>query len=405
MRIRAKIPVRINGIKKQLETEDISEGGCLISGIPCQLKQGQKVSLSFQFEEREIKLNGTIRYYQDGKVEIKFDRLLKGVLLLVLSLKNLVDSTLAFAQEIRKLSRERAKGVAHGVAGFFSFLKTAIFLFFLGSMLFAVLQHETTQIKRKEIAGQIERKRGTKVITLQVKRKEKEIIRQIERKRGTKVITLIHGEESESLGIPIRQHLEIEDAEAILRIIRTLPPEKPIDLILHTPGGDSLPAYQIARALKEHRGKVTVFIPYYAMSSGTLIALAADQIVMDKNAVLGPVDPQLAAGRNVVPAASVIKIPQHKDWNSISDQTVVLFDQAQKSIQQVKNMVGCLLRGRKKSFVQKVTDRLVAGATTHDFPLFFRDAKELGLNVSTAMPEEVYRLMDLFNTGSKAASH
>jgi len=38
---------------------------------------------------------------------------------------------------------------------------------------------------------------------------------------------------------------------------------------------------------------VTVFVPHYAMSGGTLIALTADEIVMDPNAVLGPVDPQI----------------------------------------------------------------------------------------------------------------
>jgi len=379
MRIKARIPVRINGIKKQLETEDVSEGGCLIAGIPCQLKQGEKVSLTFQFEGREIKLNGTVRHFQDGRAGIEFDRPLKGVLLSVLSLRNSVDSAVAFAQEIRRLGRERAKSAAQKIAGFFSFAKSTILLFFLCSMLISVLQHETVQMKRKQI------------------------IHQIEKKRGSKVITLIHRQESVNfLGIPIKQYLKIEDAEAVLRIIRSVPPEKPIDLILHTPGGILLPAYQIARALKEHRGKVTVFIPHYAMSGGTLIALAADQIVMDRNAVLGPVDPQLVSGKTVMPAVSVIKIPEHKDWNSISDQTVVLFDQAQKSIQQVKDMVSYLLSGKKKSFVKKVTDRLVAGVTTHDFPVFFEEAKKLGLPVSTRMPEEVYRLMSLFRTGSKA---
>jgi ClpP class serine protease len=63
-------------------------------------------------------------------------------------------------------------------------------------------------------------------------------------------------------------------------------------MILHTPGGLVLAAEQIAKALVEHKGKVTVFVPHYAMSGGTLIALAADQIVMDSNAVLGPIDPR-----------------------------------------------------------------------------------------------------------------
>jgi ClpP class serine protease len=54
-----------------------------------------------------------------------------------------------------------------------------------------------------------------------------------------------------------------------------------------------LAALQIAWAIREHEGKVTVIVPHYAMSGGTLIAPSADEIVMSKHAVLGPIDPQL----------------------------------------------------------------------------------------------------------------
>lgn len=64
-----------------------------------------------------------------------------------------------------------------------------------------------------------------------------------------------------------------------------------------------LAAEQIARALIRREGKVTCFIPHYAMSGGTLVALAADEIVIDKNAVMGPIDPQLGG----YPAISILK--------------------------------------------------------------------------------------------------
>src|SRR5262245_5659028 len=116
---------------------------------------------------------------------------------------------------------------------------------------------------------------------------------QLERDRQSRVIAIIQREEGASLfGVPVQQSIDIDDSEAVLRAIRFTPPEQPIDIILHTPGGLVLAAEQIAKALVEHQGKVTVFVPHYAMSGGTLIALAADEIVMDPNAVLGPVDPQ-----------------------------------------------------------------------------------------------------------------
>jgi ClpP class serine protease len=124
-----------------------------------------------------------------------------------------------------------------------------------------------------------------------------ELLRRLERSRKSRVITMIHRQETMSiLGFPVVRYIDIEDSELVLQAIRLTPAKTPIDLILHTPGGLVLAAGQIAHALAGHPGKVTVFVPHYAMSGGTLIALAADEVVLDENAVLGPVDPQLGAG-------------------------------------------------------------------------------------------------------------
>ena len=131
-------------------------------------------------------------------------------------------------------------------------------------------------------------------------------IRAIEQSRRSRLITMIHRQETMSfLGFPIARYIDIEDSEAVLRAIRLTPPEMPIDILLHTPGGLVLASEQIAFALKRRQGKVTAFVPHYAMSGGTLVALAADEIVMDPNAVLGPVDPQLGTAQSCFAYASV----------------------------------------------------------------------------------------------------
>src|SRR6266849_10646563 len=143
---------------------------------------------------------------------------------------------------------------------------------------------------------------------------------------------MIHRQDTKSLvGVPVSESIPIEDSEAILRAIRLPPPEQPLDLILHTPGGLVLAAEQIAKALVERKGKVTVFVPHYAMSGGTLIALTADEIVMDANAVLGPVDPQIGD----MPAASIVKVVEIKGPQSVSDEMLILADIAQKARIQV----------------------------------------------------------------------
>src|SRR3982074_312108 len=157
--------------------------------------------------------------------------------------------------------------------------------------------------------------------------------RGVEKRRSSRVIGMIHRQESMSfLGFPIARYIDIEDSEAVLRAIQLTDSTVPIDMILHTPGGLVLAASQIAAALRAHPAKVTVFVPHYAMSGGTLISLAADEIVMAPHAVLGPVDPQL--GQH--PAASLIKVVEQKPIAEIDDQTLIEADQARKSLDQVE---------------------------------------------------------------------
>lgn len=216
----------------------------------------------------------------------------------------------------------------------------------------------------------------------------------IEEKRNSRVIAMIHRQEVLSLlGLPFFRFINIEDSEEVLRAIRMTPDDKPIDLILHTPGGLVLASEQIALALKKHRGKVTVFIPHYALSGGTLIALAADEIVMDENAVLGPIDPQIGE----YPAVSILKTIEKKDFNNIDDRTLILGDIAEKAMNQVYEFVYNLLKDKmEEEKAVKIARALTEGRYTHDYPITYEEARKLGLPVSCDVPPEIYSLMQLY---------
>jgi ClpP class serine protease len=216
----------------------------------------------------------------------------------------------------------------------------------------------------------------------------------LERARGTRAIALIHRQETISLlGIPLARYIDIQDSEDLLRAIRLTPPDLPIDVILHTPGGLVLAAEQIARALRDHGGRITVFVPHYAMSGGTLIALAADEIVMDAHAVLGPVDPQLGQ----YPAASIVDVAARKPIERVDDDTLILADVAKKALRQVHAAV-VELAGRRLPAEQAsaLADQLATGRWTHDYPITVDEARTLGFTVSTDMPRAVYDLMELY---------
>jgi ClpP class serine protease len=215
-----------------------------------------------------------------------------------------------------------------------------------------------------------------------------------QRKRGSRLITLIHRQETMSFfGIPLSRSIDIEDSEDILRAIRMTPADRPIDLLLHTPGGLVLATAQIAEALRRHPAKVTVFVPHYAMSGGTMLALAANEIIMDENAVLGPLDPQL--GR--YPAVSILRAVARKDINQVSDETLILADVAEKAMRQVYNTVLDLLNDHlSEEKARQIAAELTEGNYTHDFPLTCEMLRAMGLNVTCPLPVELHQLMALY---------
>src|SRR5712671_5083491 len=188
-------------------------------------------------------------------------------------------------------------------------------------------------------------------------------IAQLEGQRNSRVILMVHRQETmRLLGFPLMRYIDINDSEDVLRAIR------------------------------DHKSKVTVFVPHYAMSGGTLIALAADEIVMCRHSVLGPVDPQLGDQ----PAASLIKVVEQKPIAEIDDKTLIEADQARKSLNQVETFVRKMLEERMGEKAGPLAHLLASGTWTHDYPITVGEAREMGLTVSTAMPNEVYELMGLY---------
>jgi ClpP class serine protease len=219
-------------------------------------------------------------------------------------------------------------------------------------------------------------------------------IAKLESQRGSRVILLVHRQETmRLLGFPVANYIDINDSEEVLRAIQMTDEDVPLDIVIHTPGGLMLAALQIAQAIRGHKSKVSVFVPHYAMSGGTLIALAADEIVMCKHSVLGPIDPQVGQS----PAASLIKVAEEKPIARTDDQTLVMADVGRKAISQLKQAASELLqRQLPADKAEALAEKLSTGTWTHDFPIWANTARELGLPVSINMPNEVLELMNLY---------
>src|SRR3977135_3253464 len=217
---------------------------------------------------------------------------------------------------------------------------------------------------------------------------------QLEIERQSRVILLVHRQETmRLLGFPVARYIDINDSEEVLRAIQMTDDEVPLDLVLHTPGGLVLAALHIAKGIRDHKSKVTVFVPHYAMSGGTLIALAADEIVMCTHSVLGPIDPQIGQS----PAASLIKVVEEKPIARVDDQKIVLAAVRRKGTTHAKTTETALLERRLSTEkASELAEQLATGKWTHDYPIWASTARALGLTVSTDMPDAVLELMKLY---------
>ena len=87
--------------------------------------------------------------------------------------------------------------------------------------------------------------------------------------------------------------------------------EPNLDLILHSPGGSGGAAEQIVKYLRTKFDNIKIIVPHMAMSAATMIACAADEIVMGKHSFLGPIDPQFiiqtALGPRSVPGQAILE--------------------------------------------------------------------------------------------------
>ncbi len=230
------------------------------------------------------------------------------------------------------------------------------------------------------------------------------VIRQLETKYKARFITIIHRQETSGiLGFATSSYLTIEDAQQVTKAIYLTPPTMPIYLVIQTPGGIALAAEQIARSLKAHKAEVKVFIPFMAMSGGTLIALAAKQIHMTEHAVLGSVDPQLSMGWfSTYPAASILEALNEPNPHR-EDTTLMLGDISKKAISQITSTVEYLLSNHPRS--KEIAEQLATGKHTHDYPITYERALELGLPVVKGIPEDIYNLMKFYKTTSASINY
>jgi hypothetical protein len=200
-----------------------------------------------------------------------------------------------------------------------------------------------------------------------------------------------------------------EDIQGFMAAVHDLSGDG-LDLILHSPGGSSEAAEQIVYYLRQKFQNIRVIIPLYAMSAATMIACAADEILMGKQSAMGPVDPQFITPNGLMPAHAIIDefdtaLAQIKEdpkaavfWvPKLSALQHGYYSQAKISLARAHTLCRDWLKAYMKldeTKAEEIAEWLASSKHgSHGKPISAADAKSRGLNVSMLEPDQ--KLQDL----------
>jgi Periplasmic serine proteases (ClpP class) len=234
-----------------------------------------------------------------------------------------------------------------------------------------------------------------------------DLLRQLEASRGSKVILYVTGDRP-----GWEAQISADAVDAFIEHLDPLVGSERISLVLYTRGGNTSAAWNLTNLIRQFCDELEVIIPFKAWSSGTLMSLGADKIVMTKQASLGPIDPSVNSPLNPqipgAPAGARVPVSVEairgfldlasQDLKIKDDQSVAsIFNRLTEFIHPL--VLGQIFRSRaqiqylaKRLLTHQVhdpekVDRIIAflcsESGSHDYTINRREARELGLNIES----------------------
>lgn len=201
-------------------------------------------------------------------------------------------------------------------------------------------------------------------------------------RRGRRLLFLIHDQ---------YDMISDDDVVSVVGSLNELGKRHPIDLILHTRGGLASSSYQIAEAIVG-RPNTTTFVPIFASSGGTIIALSTKQIVMGQGAALGPIDLQY----NGRPIHDLIRIADELGDNAPAGLRLDAIDAKRWAKEQTKKACDAINRAHKGLLGWRgceLARKLTSGDIPHGQGISLKQARKLHIKARKGVPKSVYALL------------
>lgn len=231
------------------------------------------------------------------------------------------------------------------------------------------------------------------------------LYRQIEAERGSKVLALVN---SERLGL--QTQIARDAITPFVSLLDDIGPTNKISLILDTNGGQTSAAWRLINLIRSFCEELEVMIPTKAMSAGTLMSLGADNIVMTKQAALGPIDPSLdnhalapttnlATGQMVRVPVSAEAVRGYIDeikkdvtdpvaiasvWTHLASHVhPLVLGEVFRAGMQIRNLASSLIKRQvpDEQTQAEIIQLLCSDSGSHDYTIDRRQAAQIGLAV------------------------
>ena len=231
-----------------------------------------------------------------------------------------------------------------------------------------------------------------------------DLVRAIQASTDRTLISYIAGE---------RTSIHREDIPPFVDLLHRVTPGTNLDLLLHTGGGDMDVAEKLINLVRTRIRDATlrVIVPDFAKSSGTLMALGADVILMSDSSELGPIDPQIvladANGNRLQHSVftylgayekysntlmeSASDIPARIMLSKLDPQTVELF---RRALDRARTLAEQLLSRdmlKEEANWTLVVDKLIDKDRwlSHGQPISAADAADMGLKIDYQEPDSL----------------
>lgn len=245
---------------------------------------------------------------------------------------------------------------------------------------------------------------------------------------GRNVILYASGHLQKPRVFPELLNITNEDIEAFMEVLHGLSGNS-LDLILHSPGGRAEATEAIVKYLRNKFQDIRAIIPHEAMSAATMLACAADRILMGRQSYLGPIDPQFQLntplGIQSVPAQAILDQFERAKRECIQDRANLaawmpslqqygpaLLEQCEHALALSKELVSTWLANwmLRRSKRPKIQSERIANALanherlrTHARPLDADYLRSLGMKIESLEADQ--QLQDKVLTVYHASMH